>query len=224
MNSERLPGKVLHPVRGKPTLEYLLERLERCALLDDILVSTSADQSDDPVERFCRARGTNCFRGSLLNVARRFRDVLEEYKFDVFIRISGDSPLLDPRVVDRGVELFLKGDYDVVTNVFPRSFPRGQSVEVVRAETFRRAFERTWSEDELQHVTLYFYRHPEWFRILNFGADADYSEVHLAVDTIEDMERFASLVEGMEKSHWEYGLPEILDMCRTVHDPRRSRA
>ncbi|MGH7380760.1 MAG: cytidylyltransferase domain-containing protein [Candidatus Methylomirabilales bacterium] len=224
MNSERLPGKVLHTVRGKPMLEYLLERLDHCKSLDAVVVATSTDPTDDPVARFCRQGARQCFRGSLDNVASRFKDVLDTSKLDAFVRISGDSPLLDPKVVDRGVELFLKGDYDVVTNVFPRSFPRGQSVEVVRAGTFRRAFERAWSEDELQHVTLYFYRHPEWFRILNFGADADYSGVHLAVDTIEDMERFASLVEGMEKSHWEYSLPEILDMCRTVYDPRRSRA
>ena len=224
MDSERLPGKVLHPVRGKPILEYLLERIDHCKSLDAIVVATSTDPTDDPVAGFCRERGTDCYRGSLANVASRFMDVLTHCGFDAFLRISGDSPLLDPQIVDRGVEIFLQGNFDLVTNVFPRSYPRGQSVEVVRSETYRRAFQEMRDEDELQHVTLFFYRNPQEFAIHNFAPDADYSDVHLAVDKIEDMERFASLVEGMEKSHWEYSLPEIVAMCRTLQVPRGSRA
>jgi len=223
MNSERLPGKVLHPVRGKPMLEYLLERLDRCESLDAVVVATSTDPTDDPVAAFCRQLARQCFRGSLDNVASRFKDVLDTSKLDAFVRISGDSPLLDPKVVDRGVEIFLQSAFDVVTNVFPRSFPKGQSVEVVRSGTFRRAFQKMRDKDELQHVTLFFYRNPQEFAIHSFAADADYSEVHLAVDTMEDMERFSCLLEGMERPHWKYSLTEILDMCRTLDDSRRSR-
>jgi spore coat polysaccharide biosynthesis protein SpsF (cytidylyltransferase family) len=224
MNSKRLPGKVLHPVHGKPMLEYLLERLDRCKSLNGVVVATSTDPTDDPVAGFCRERGTDCYRGSLANVASRFMEVLTHSGFDAFLRVSGDSPLLDPQIVDRGIEIFLRGDFDLVTNVFPRSYPRGQSVEVVRSDTFRRAFVQMRDEDELQHVTLFFYRNSQEFEIHNFAANADYSRVHLAVDTIEDMKRFASLVEGMEKSHWEYSFPDILDMYRTVNDPWASRA
>jgi len=223
MNSERLPGKVLHPVHGKPMLEYLLERLDHCKSLDAVVVATSTDPADDPVAGFCRERGADCYRGSLANVASRFMDVLTHSGFDAFLRVSGDSPLLDPEIVDKGVEIFPQGNFDLVTNVFPRSYPRGQSVEVVRSETFSRALQKMRDEDELQHVTLFFYRNPQGFAIRNFAADADYTGVRLAVDTIEDMERFASLVEGMEKSHWKYSLPEILDMCRTLDGVRRAR-
>jgi len=223
MNSERLPGKVLHPVHGKPMLEYLVERLDHCKSLDAVVVATSTDPTDNPVAGFCRERGTACYRGSLANVASRFIDVLTQSGFDAFLRVSGDSPLLDPQIVDRGVEIFLQGDFDLVTNVFPRSYPRGQSVEVVRSETFRRAFQKMRDEDELQHVTLFFYRNPQEFAIHNFAADADYSGVHLAVDTVEDMERFSCLLDGMEGPHWQYDLPEILDMCRSLDGVRRSR-
>lgn len=224
MNSERLPGKVLHPIRGKPMLEYLLERLDRCALLNGVVVATSTDRTDDPVERFCRERARECYRGSLSNVASRFKDVLDMYRFDAFVRVSGDSPLLDPKVVERGVELFLKGSYDVVSNVFPRSFPRGQSVEVVRAATFQRVFDQTWSDDEIEHVTLHFYRNPERFRILNFAAEADYSGIHLAVDRVADVERFVAILNAMEGPHWRYGLEEILRLYQHVSSGRGSHA
>jgi spore coat polysaccharide biosynthesis protein SpsF len=223
MKSARLPGKVLQRVRGKPMLEYVLERLDQCKSLSGVVVATSTDPTDDPIAQFCRERGTDCYRGSLTNVASRFMDVLTHSGFDAFVRVSGDSPLLDPNIVDRAVQSFLQGDFDLVTNVFPRSYPRGQSVEVVRAETFKRAFQKMRDEDELQHVTLFFYRNAREFAIHNFAADADYSELHLAVDTVEDMERFSRLLHAMEGPHWRYDLPEILDMCRSLDGVWRSR-
>lgn len=223
MKSDRLPGKVLHQVHGKPMLEYLLERLEQCTSLDSVVVATSTDQSDDPVERFCRERGRDCYRGSLSNVANRFRDVLDVYRFDAFVRISGDSPLLDPKLVDLGVEHFEGGQFDLVTNVFPRSYPRGQSVEVIGADTFRRAADATKTDDEREHVTLLFYRNPDKFRIFNFTADVDYTGFQLAVDSIADMERFEAIVDAMEGPHWQYGLEQIHEICRHVSSGQGSR-
>ena len=46
MSASRLPGKVLHPIAGKPMLLYLLERLQRCDALDAIVVATSTQDSE----------------------------------------------------------------------------------------------------------------------------------------------------------------------------------
>lgn len=210
MTSKRFPGKVLHQVAGKPLLQYVLERLSPCTSLDAVVVATSVDQSDDPVEFFCREHGVLCFRGDLANVAGRLNAALRAHGFGAFVRLSGDSPLMDPVVVDRGVDTFLKGKSDLVTNVFPRSFPRGQSVEVLRADTFRWAVEMMRDSEDLEHVTRYYYRNPRYFKIRNFSAEQDYSGVGLAVDTTQDMERFAKIIASMDKPHWKYHLPEIL--------------
>lgn len=216
MSSKRFAGKVLYPIAGKPMLQYLLERLDRCAPLVAVVVATSVDESDTPIETLCRVRGVHCYRGSLLNVASRFRAVLDAYRFDAFVRVSGDSPLLDPNVVGRGVEMFLSGDFDLVTNVFPRSYPRGQSVEVIRADAFSRSADLMRGPDELEHVTPFFYRNREGFRIVNFSAERDYSGMDLSVDTPDDMNRVAAIVAAMTRPHWEYGLPEIREIYETV--------
>lgn len=210
MNSGRFPGKVLHQVGAKPMLEYLLERLDRCTFLDTVVVATSTDQLDDPIERFCIERRRVCFRGSLLNVASRIRDVLDLYRFDAFVRVSGDSPLLDPKLVDRGVDIFLQDGFDLVTNVHPRSYPRGQSVEVLRTHAFHQAVELMQDNEDLEHVTPYFYRNAGRYRIFNFLAGRDYSGINLAVDTAEDVDRFAGIIARMGRPHWEYHLREIL--------------
>ena len=56
----------------------------------------------------------------------------EHYKS--FVRISADSPLIDPSLIDKAVTLFKKNRFDIVTNVFPRTFPKGFSVEVVNSK------------------------------------------------------------------------------------------
>ena len=81
MTSERLPGKVLQNVNGKPMLQYLLERLSKSQYLSDVVVATSDLPSDDPIMKFCLGKGFSCFRGSLANVAERFYWLVQEYAF-----------------------------------------------------------------------------------------------------------------------------------------------
>ena len=76
------------------------------------------------------------FRGNLNNVYQRYYDLINKYRLDHFIRISGDSPLIDYDIILKCYEIFSKNDYDVVTNKNPRSFPIGQTVEVINSNAF----------------------------------------------------------------------------------------
>ena len=192
MSSERFPGKVLAPLAGTPLLGHLLDRLSRYR----VVVATSTEQSDDPIANFCTERGAECFRGPLEDVAARIAGVVAATGVDAFVRVSADSPLLDPALVDRGVGLFSERAPDLATNVFPRTFPKGQSVEVVNARTFLAVEPELTDAADREHVTTFFYARPERFRIENFSADEDLSGVNLAVDTPEDLARLDALVRG----------------------------
>ena len=216
MTSRRLPGKVLREVAGQPVLGYVLERLERCDGLDAILVATSNDESDTPVADYGRRRGTACFRGSLDDVAGRFCRAAATVQASAFIRVTGDSPLLDQRLIRRGLDLFREGLWELVTNVAPRSFPKGQSVEVLDTSTFVSAHQRIVDADDREYVTRYFYRNAGAFRIRNFAANTDLSDIQLSIDTAEDLDMFATLVARMTRPHWQYGLHEILGLRNTV--------
>lgn len=215
MDSRRFPGKVLHMVAGKPLLQYLLERLQhsRC---HHLVLATSQEASDTPIANFCRSFGVACYRGSLPNVASRFREVCEVWQFDAFIRISGDSPLLDQALIDQGMKIFCQGDFDIVTNVFPRTFPPGQSVELFSTAAFTRGYAKMRNPEDLEHVTPFFYRNSNDFKIFNFTSKQDISPSHLAVDTREDMEIFTAIIARMEMPHWQYHLEEIVTIYRQI--------
>jgi len=216
MSSARLPGKILMPVKGKPILGYLVDSLRRSSQLRDIVLATSKDRSDDPVEMFCRKEDIRCIRGPLEDVAGRFLETIDEFGIDDFVRVNGDSPLLDYHLVDRAVELFTAGENEIVTNTLKRSFPKGQSVEVVNASAFRKAYGLMKDDADHEHVTRYFYMHPGDFRICNFSAKKDYSGVQLSVDSPDDMRKFKILISAMTRSHWEYRYEELVDMISSI--------
>jgi spore coat polysaccharide biosynthesis protein SpsF len=224
MGSSRLPGKVLREVAGKPILQYLLERLQRARRLSGVVVATSTDAEDMPIVELCERLGVEVFRGDQANVASRFLDVIKTRAGNAFVRISGDSPLLDPSVVDLAVGRFLTGDCDVVTNLMPRSYPRGQSVEVVRSQAFREAYLAMSDRDHFEHVTRWFYEHADQVKIVNFGAERDRSDIRLVVDTAADLNRIASIVMRMERPHWQYELSEIIEIYDSVNVEQRASA
>ena len=214
MGSQRLPGKVLQRVAGKPLLEYLLERLERGTGGLQRVVATSTEAPDDPLEQFCAARGIPCHLGPMLDVAGRFWTAARVFGFDGFVRLSADSPLLDQGLVDWAVRLFCGGAFDLVTNVAIRSFPHGQSVEVVRTSAFARACGTMDEAADREHVTRFFYRNPAAFAIHNFTACQDYSDLQFSVDTPADAQRCAALLSCMERPHWQYGWRELIELSR----------
>ena len=106
MSSQRLPGKVLMPLAGKPLVQYLLESLEHSAQLGGVVVATSDQPSDAALAHFCREQEVACYRGSLDDVTARLLGAAEWHSFEAIVRVCADSPLLDWRLVDQAVELF----------------------------------------------------------------------------------------------------------------------
>lgn len=214
MSSARLPGKMLHLVQGRPLLAYVLDRAQRSREVDAVIVVTSDDPSDTAIVEYCRAHRTECFRGSLDDVAARFRDCSELYGLAAFVRICGDSPLLDSALIDRGIRSFLKADADIVTNVFPRTFPHGQSVEVVRASTFRAAYSRMTTAEHREHVTAFFYEHASDYQIRNFSNPAgDQSHIDLSVNTPDAIALVDRLIEPNEAAP---ALAQVMERYRAV--------
>ena len=221
MSSKRFPGKVLYNIAGKPLLQYMLERIARCDSPDVVMIATSLEETDSPIENFCRANGVLCFRGPLQNVAERFIQIIDKYNLDGFARICGDSPLLDHRIIDQAINIFREGESEMVTNVLPRSYPIGQSVEVLNTPIYKTAYRLMNRQGDLEHVTPYFHRNQKKFKIRNFKSPADYSKIRLCIDTPQDMKTITAIVELMDKPHWEYDLAEILQLYHQVSESIR---
>lgn len=190
LNSRRLPGKGLLDLGGTPLLHLTLERLRRCQTVQKIILATSKDEVDDPLAEFAEREGIPVFRGDSEDVAGRCLACAKANKLDWFIRICGDSPFIDPDVVDQVANLFVDDGAEVATNVLRRSFPVGCSAEAVDTSAMARLCASTRDMRYLEHVTAYFYEKPDMFMISSLEAPDDrWENVSIAVDTEQDYER-----------------------------------
>jgi spore coat polysaccharide biosynthesis protein SpsF len=214
MSSRRFPGKVLKNLAGKPMLQWTLERLESSKFLGKAVVATSLDSGDDAVEEFCLSQNIKCHRGPLENVAQRFAEVATLEKAESFVRINGDSPLIDPEIIDEAVAIFRMTNADLVTNTLVRTFPKGQSVEVLNSGHFFELCESMTEPEEQEHVTKVFYKNPEKHRIVSFTSGIDAGHAQMSVDTPDDfavVERLIQMSNGKPE-----GWKELLNLKATL--------
>ncbi len=196
MSSRRFPGKVLAPLAGRPLIAWVAGRVAAAVPKERIVVVTSTDESDDPLACYVESLGLALFRGDLNNVVLRFQDCLNQYPADWVVRICADSPLLDAELITLLARL-AHADFDLVTNVQVRSFPKGQSVEFINARTFAALDPAALSVEEQEHLTQVFYRHPQRYRIRNIAAsDAALAGQSHVVDTLDDLRALEAMVHG----------------------------
>jgi spore coat polysaccharide biosynthesis protein SpsF len=211
--SRRLPEKVLQPLSGRPMLAALLQRLRRCRSAGPPVVATSSLASDDPVAELAAREGVPCFRGSLDNVAERMFQAADSVGAAAFVRVTGDSPLLDPTLIDIASTLFQAMNCDLVSNTLVRTFPKGQSVEVIRTEALRASLPQM-SQDEQEHVTLRFYRNPQAYRLINFTSGGAWADLQLSVDEPEDLDAARRLAQAEAEAGHPLGWEELAKLRR----------
>ena len=216
MSSRRLPGKVLMQIGSKTLLQQLIEGCRQVTDVDGLCVATSNHPSDDPIARHCAELQVDCHRGPLEDVAARFVEAATANAFDAVVRISADSPLIDPRLIQHLVRRYRQSpDCDLATNVLRRTYPSGMSVEVIRAATLARVHP-LMDAAEREHVTTFFYAHPDHYRIVSVERDRPLVGSKFSVDTWDDFTRINALVARLDRPYWEYQLEQLTTMLAAV--------
>ncbi len=189
MTSSRLPGKVLMDIGGRPALSLMVERLRRVPGLDGIVVATTVNRSDDPIAELAAALGIGCFRGSEDDVLGRVLGAAEAHGIEVIVETTGDCPLIDPDVVERTIALYRAADVDYVSNVLRRTYPIGMDTQVFARSVLADVARRTSDPFDHEHVSVFIYRHPELFSLMNAAAPHRQTDpvLRLTLDTAEDL-------------------------------------
>ncbi len=155
MGSSRFPGKMLKPVGAHNLIEILLRRLRLCSELNEIVVATTTDRSDDALVDYVASRGFEIIRGSSDDVLSRYDDAASIYAADAVVRITGDCPLVDPELVDQCVREFRSSGVDYLSNNRTETFPDGLDVEVFSASALTQATKFAKKPSDREHVTPY---------------------------------------------------------------------
>lgn len=108
--SSRFPGKVLAPLAGKPMLQHVWERANRCRYLDDVLIATDDERVGNAVREFGgKVRMTQADHPSGTD---RLAELASSELAAFYVNIQGDEPLIDPEAIDAAI-LAVHGDETV---------------------------------------------------------------------------------------------------------------
>ncbi len=218
MGSTRLPGKALVDVCGKPALSRLLERLRTVPNLDDIVLATTTARADDALAEWAKGEGVGCYRGNDQDVLDRVVQAQSWAKSDIVVEVTGDCPLLCPDLIELGIETFHANDCDVVSNCGPvQTFPQGADVQVFPLAKLKQVADTISDPPVREHVSLYFYEHPERYRIINVVAPAAWRhpDWRLQLDFPDDHQFICAVYRALEPELVPvFGIAPIVDLLR----------
>ena len=199
MDSQRLPGKVLLDLTdGKKSIEFLIKQLET-SNLEQKIVAIPDDDSDNILFDFLNNLKILCYRGSKLDVLDRYYNCAKKFSLKHIMRITGDNPLIDPKIVNNAIKQYCDSNCDYLTNSIDRTFPNGTEVEIFSFNALEIAWKNAKKKSEREHVTPYFYNNPEKFNIHYFKQQKNQSKFRYTIDRKEDYDLVVEILSRIKK-------------------------
>ena len=214
MTSSRLPGKVVLPVLGRPLLHHLVTRLKAVPSIDEIVLATTVNATDDVLEAFAKDEGIGCFRGSEADVMARVIGAAESVNADIIVEITGDCPIIDPQLVEQTIRMFKAHDADYVSNCLIRSYPDGMDTQVFRLQTLKRSAEMTNDPLDREHVSRHICQHPKLFRHVHLVAPAvlHWPQLGLTLDEEADYRLLKRIIEALAPQDPLFGCQDVVGL------------
>jgi 3-deoxy-manno-octulosonate cytidylyltransferase (CMP-KDO synthetase) len=205
--STRFPGKLLHPIAGKPLIQHVVERCQQARSLSELIVATDDERIRNVAARFCRVEMTSPNHPSGTD---RIAEVVERCACDAAVNIQGDEPLIDPAVIDQvagalrdapmstaATPLRQVAEYDnpnvvkVVVSAGGRAlyFSR-RTIPYLRDAASRSVTEQLAAFPFLKHLGIYGYRREALRRLVQFPVSP--------LEQAEKLEQLRALEHGIE--------------------------
>ena len=225
MTSSRLPGKVLLHVVDKPLLQLMIERLNRIKEVDNIIIATTVNETDDCIEQLAHDLGVLCYRGSEEDVLGRVVEAAQYFSTDTIVEITGDDPLVDPEICSKILKMFKSNEnnYDIVANDFEKTFPIGLTARAFKRTLLEKVEKITKDPTNREHVESYFYQNVEKFRFYNIEAMGKLRrpDIRLTLDTKEDYQVIRSVYEALYMKKTNFTAEDVisfLDLNPAIRD------
>ena len=212
MTSSRLPGKVLMEACGKSMLELMVERVKCVNGLDEIILATTNNDTDDCLAFLAEKMGISCFRGSEHDVLGRILKASEEYNIDIIVELTGDCPLIDPACIEKVIDEFFQNKPDYATNALSKTYPLGMEAQVFPSSILAEVAQLTNDPLDREHVTLYIYKNTEKYNVLSISADGIHNrpEFQLTLDEKDDYKLIKNIFENLYIQKPDFTLSDII--------------
>lgn len=218
--SERMPGKALLPIAGRPAILHLLDRLFASRFLTPgrIVLCTTEDASDDRLLTVAQSSGVRVFRGSRDNIIDRFYQATQLFGFDAVIQVDGDDPCSDTTYMDRCMErLIADPGLDIVLT---DGLPLGLGSKAIRASAIRTVWEHHLTNRNDTGFIYYFTRTGlcRTARVTPLCPEHVHDGARLTLDYPQDLAFFEALFQELDARQADFGIGAIVSALRRRPD------
>ena len=221
MASKRLPGKVLmESINGIPMLEFMIKRVLRSKKIDQVVVATSNNNLDISIVQLCEKLNIDFYRGSEHDVLKRVFETHRYFKSNVVVELTGDCPLIDPKIIDCCIDFYLNNKFDYVSNAHVRSFPDGFDTQVFSYELLKKINSLAYSDFDRENVTSFIYKDNQKsnFKIKAIIADENnfWPDLRVTLDDYGDYKLIKAIIkEFYPKKGIDFECFEIIDFLKS---------
>jgi spore coat polysaccharide biosynthesis protein SpsF len=214
MGSSRLPRKVMADILGKPMLWHIAHRLRFAKTLDKVVIATSVEAKDVPIRAFADEHGIPCFAGSEVDLIDRLYGAARRFGAEAIVRITGDCPLADPKIVDEVVATYCarRDGLDYVSNILPPTYPDGLDTEIYPTTTLKRLWEEIADPQAREWFPLYLWNNKQKFRIANVAFSVDLSALRWTVDYEDDLTFVREVFRRLYRKGQVFNMEEVLQL------------
>jgi len=191
LGSTRLPYKMMLSLHGKPIIEWVIKRVQKSKLLDDIIVAIPISEDNDVLAKYITELGVKVFRGSESNVLNRFYEAVKNEDATQIVRICADNPLIDGNEIDNLITFYRENSCDYVYNHIPRDnlYPDGLGAEIISFDLLKHLNEIVTSQHHKEHCLSYIWDNKDKFTIKTFDPldkELHHPNMKFDVDTFDD--------------------------------------
>ncbi len=189
LSSRRLPAKLILPLGNETVIEFLIKRLKKIKLIDEIVLATTKKKIDDKLIRVAKKNQIKTFRGSENNVLKRIYTAAKKFRADAIVQVSGDSPLTDINLITRWIKIFKRNNIDIISELWGY-FPSGITAPIIKVNALKESLKKTRNKSDLEHVTKFIFSNPKLFKIYldKPSKKESYPELNLCIDEKSDYE------------------------------------
>ena len=158
-DSERLPGKVIAPIEGKPIIEWILDsclgvmrymRKDRETLNAEIYYMLLVPKGDPLAAIYQKKVPT--YEGSKTDVLSRYVCAANAYSADYIVRITGDCQAIPTHIIAKHIKSALIKERDYTTNTMIRTFKEGYDLQVFSKRLLDWLSENATEDYDKEHV------------------------------------------------------------------------
>lgn len=218
MTSTRLPGKVMLPLAGVPAIGRMVERVKRSQLIDEVIVATTVNHTDDELVEYLKSEEISYFRGSEDDVMLRVLDAAKSFNADIIVELTGDCPLVDYYLIDEMIKIYMNGNYDYVYNRLAKGLPDGFDVQVFDVASLSKVEALTKDPIDRIHVSCYFYNNPHEFRLGKLELDKDdelyWPELAVTLDEKNDYLVISKIFDSLINTNKNFSCLDVVNYLR----------